>query len=465
MLALTLVLHPMVLLASDGEESQSVEETAAGETGRLAAAGSGGEEQTTEGAAAGKEGQPAEGAPAGEEGQPAEGAPAEEEDQPIAETGVGGEESQPAAEAPEAENQVAAEVAAPHAVLIEVSTGTVLMTKAADEKIHPASVTKIMTMLLILEAIEQGKIALTDTVTVSEHAASMGGSQVYLEPYETQTVETLLKCIAVASANDACVAMAEHISGSEGDFVKQMNARAAELGMTNTHFVNCCGLDDDNHLTTARDVAVMSRELLRNHPQIHEYCTIWMENIIHNTARGSFEFGLTNTNKLIKQYEYATGLKTGYTSVAGFCVSASAKKDDIELVAVIMGGADSKSRFQDAITLLNSGFACCSLYKDENREVLADVPVTGGVADAVPVQYTQDFSYVSTDGSNLSNVQKTLQLPEVLEAPVEQGSVVGKVVYSLDGREIGFTQIVTGAAVERAGYKDYIYQAFRIFLL
>ena len=155
--------------------------------------------------------------------------------------------------------------------------------------------------------------------------------------------------------------MAEHISGSEGDFVKQMNARAKELGMTNTNFVNCCGLDDDAHLTTARDVALMSRELLLNHPKIHEYCTIWMDTIIHTTARGSSEFGLSNTNKLIKQYEYATGLKTGFTSVAGFCVSASAKKDNIELIAVVMGGADSKSRFQDAITLLNSGFACCSL--------------------------------------------------------------------------------------------------------
>lgn len=374
-------------------------------------------------------------------------------------------EGQPAEEFPEAEHQVAAEVAAPHAILIEVSTGTVLMEKAADEKIHPASVTKIMTMLLILEAIEDGKIALSDTVTVSEHAASMGGSQVYLEPYETQTVDTLLKCIAVASANDACVAMAEHISGSEGDFVKQMNARAAELGMTNTHFVNCCGLDDDAHLTTARDVALMSREILLNHPQIHEYCTIWMENIIHTTARGSFEFGLSNTNKLIKQYEYATGLKTGYTSVAGFCVSASAKKDDIELVAVIMGGADSKSRFQDAITLLNSGFACCSLYKDENRAALPDLAVSGGVEDTVPIQYAQDFSYVSTDGSNLSEIKRSLELPESLDAPVEKGSVVGRVAYSLGGKEIGFTQILTSASVERAGYPDYIYRAFRLFLL
>lgn len=169
-----------------------------------------------------------------------------------------------------AEHQVAAEVAAPHALLMEVSTGTILMGKAEDEKLHPASVTKIMTLLLILEAIEDGKIALTDMVTVSEHAASMGGSQVYLEPFEQQTVETMIKCIAVASANDACVAMAEHISGSEGDFVKQMNIRAAELGMTNTHFVNCCGLDDDAHLTTAKDVALMSRELLLNHPQIQD---------------------------------------------------------------------------------------------------------------------------------------------------------------------------------------------------
>lgn len=339
------------------------------------------------------------------------------------------------------------------------------MGKAADEKIHPASVTKIMTMLLILEAIEDGKIALSDTVTVSEHAASMGGSQVYLEPFEQQTVETMIKCIAVASANDACVAMAEHICGSEGDFVKQMNARAAELGMTNTHFVNCCGLDDDNHLTTARDVALMSRELLKNHPQIHEYCTIWMENIIHTTAKGSFEFGLTNTNKLIKQYEYATGLKTGYTSVAGFCVSASAKKDDIELVAVIMGGADSKSRFQDAITLLNSGFACCSLYRDENRVALPALPVAGGVKDSVSLEYAGEFSYVSTDGSNLSDVKRGLELPETLEAPVQKGAVVGRVVYSLNEKEIGVSEILTSEAVERAGYGDYLQKAFHMFLL
>lgn len=364
-----------------------------------------------------------------------------------------------------AEHQVAAEVAAPHALLMEVSTGTVLMGKAEDEKLHPASVTKIMTLLLILEAVEDGKIALSDMVSVSEHASSMGGSQVYLEPFEQQTVETMIKCIAVASANDACVAMAEHISGSEGDFVRRMNERAAELGMTNTHFVNCCGLDDDEHLTTARDVALMSRELLLNHPQIHEYCTIWMENIIHTTAKGSFEFGLTNTNKLIKQYEYATGLKTGYTSVAGFCVSASAKKDNIELIAVIMGGADSKSRFQDAVTLLNSGFACCSLYQDENRVALSDLPVSGGVEDRVPLKYAGDFSYVSTDGSNLSDMKRSLELPEEIPAPVEEGSTVGRVAYILNGKEIGESPILAAGNVEKAGYGDYIQRAFHMFLL
>ncbi len=363
-----------------------------------------------------------------------------------------------------AEHQVAAEVAAPHALLMEVSTGTILMGKAEDEKLHPASVTKIMTLLLILEAIEDGKIALTDMVTVSEHAASMGGSQVYLEPFEQQTVETMIKCIAVASANDACVAMAEHISGSEGDFVKQMNIRAAELGMTNTHFVNCCGLDDDAHLTTAKDVELMSRELLLNHPQIHQYCTIWMENIIHTTARGSFEFGLTNTNKLIRQYEYATGLKTGYTSVAGFCVSASAKKDDIELVAVIMGGADSKSRFQDAITLLNSGFACCSLYQDVDRAALPDMPVLGGVEDQVALEYAEDFSYVSTDGSNLSEIRRSLELPESVDAPVQKGDSVGKVTYVLNGKTIGSARITAAAGVEKAAYRDYLKRAFHIFL-
>jgi D-alanyl-D-alanine carboxypeptidase (penicillin-binding protein 5/6) len=361
--------------------------------------------------------------------------------------------------------QITAETSAPHALLMEVSTGTVLWEKAADEKVHPASVTKIMTMLLILEAIEDGKINWEDTVTVSEHAASMGGSQVYLEAGETQTVETMLKCIAVSSANDACVAMAEYISGSETAFVERMNQRAAELGMTNTYFVNCCGLDAEEHLTTARDVALMSRELLLNHPKIHDYCTIWMENIIHNTARGSSEFGLSNTNKLLKQYEYATGLKTGYTSTAGFCVSASAQKDGIELIAVIMGGADSKSRFQDAMTLLNTGFQNVSLYRDEDRPSLPDLPVEDGVEEQVSLVYGADFSYVDTEGNHLADIQKEMQLPESLEAPVEEGMEVGSIRYLLSGKEIGTVSIQAAASVARAGFSDVLQKAFQSFLL
>ena len=356
-------------------------------------------------------------------------------------------------------------ITAPSAILMEASTGTVVLEKNAHEKLPPASVTKIMTLLLIFDTISQGKIQLDDTVTTSEYAASMGGSQVFLEAGETQSVDTMIKCISVASANDASVAMAEYVAGTETLFVEMMNERAKGLGMNDTHFVNCCGLDDDAHLTTARDVAVMSREILKNHPQIHEYCTIWMENIVHTTARGDFEFGLSNTNKLIKQYEYATGLKTGYTSVAGFCVSASAKKDNIELVAVIMGGADSKSRFQDAITLLNSGFACCSLYQDTDPVPLPELPVKGGVADTVTLKYAGTFSYVSTDGTNLNQIERTMELPEEIQAPLEKGSEVGRLVYRIGGTEIGNTKILTEQAVEQAGFSDHLFHTVHSFLL
>ena len=210
------------------------------------------------------------------------------------------------------------EISTPSAVLMEVSTGKVIYEKAADEQLPPASVTKVMTLLLIFDALEDEKIKLTDIVSVSEYAASMGGSQVFLEPGETQTVDTMIKCIAVASANDACVAMAEHIWGSEEEFVAKMNARAKELGMEHTNFLNCNGLDADGHVTTARDIALMSRELITRYPKIHDYSTIWMENITHTTKKGTTEFGLANTNKLIRQYQYATGLKTGSTSKQNF---------------------------------------------------------------------------------------------------------------------------------------------------
>ena len=203
-------------------------------------------------------------------------------------------------------------ISAPSAILMEAFTGAVVYEKNSHEARHPASVTKIMTLLLIFDALSSKQISLDDTVTVSEYAASMGGSQVFLEPGETQTVETMIKCISVASANDACVAMAEHVAGSESEFVRMMNERAKGLGMNDTNFVNCCGLDADGHMTSANDIALMSRELITKYPKIHDYCTIWMENITHTTAKGSSEFGLTNTNKLIKHYQYATGLKTGF---------------------------------------------------------------------------------------------------------------------------------------------------------
>ena len=259
-------------------------------------------------------------------------------------------------------SDTAVEVTAPSAILMEMTTGTVLYEKDADTARPPASVTKVMTMLLIFDALAEGKIQLEDKVTTSEYASSMGGSQVFLETGEKQTVETLLKCISIASANDACVAMAEYISGNEEEFVRQMNLRAEGLGMKHTHFVNCNGLDAEGHETSARDIALMSRELLLKYPEIHNYCTIWMENITHTTSKGSSEFGLTNTNKLIRQYEYATGLKTGSTGKAKFCVSATAEKNGVSLIAVIMGAEDSKARFKDAVTLLNYGFGKCQIF-------------------------------------------------------------------------------------------------------
>ena len=248
---------------------------------------------------------------------------------------------------------------------MEASTGQIIYEKNPDEKLPPASVTKVMTLLLIFDALDSGQIKLGDEVTTSEYAASMGGSQVFLEPGETQTVDTLIKCISVASANDACVAMSEYIEGTESAFVAKMNERAMGLGMNNTNFVNCCGFDTDGHMSTARDIALMSRELITKYPQIHDYSTIWMDTIIHSTRRGDSEFGLTNTNKLIKQYEWATGLKTGSTGLAKCCLSATANKDGIDLIAVIMAAPDSKTRFAEAVNLLNYGFNTCDIYKDD----------------------------------------------------------------------------------------------------
>lgn len=363
----------------------------------------------------------------------------------------------------ESESVSAIDVSAPSAILMEPSTGTVIFEKDADTQRPPASVTKIMTMLLIFDALESGKIKLEDEVTTSEFAASMGGSQVFLEPGETQTVDTMLKCISVASANDACVAMAEYICGSEEEFVRQMNERAKGLGMENTNFVNCNGLDTEGHVTTARDIALMSRELITKYPQIQDYCMIWMENITHTTSKGSSEFGLTNTNKLVRQYQYATGLKTGSTGEAKFCVSATAKKDEIELIAVIMAAEDSKARFRDATTLLNYGFGKCNLYQDTEPEKLKDLEVEGGIEEKIPIVYEYTFSYLDTSGADLSGVTKDVKLEKKVKAPVKKGDKVGEITYFLNGEEIGKISVIAGKSMEKARFLDYLYKVLQVF--
>ena len=356
-------------------------------------------------------------------------------------------------------SDTAVEVTAPSAILMEMTTGTVLYEKDADTARPPASVTKVMTMLLIFDALAEGKIQLEDKVTTSEYASSMGGSQVFLETGEKQTVETLLKCISIASANDACVAMAEYISGNEEEFVRQMNLRAEGLGMKHTHFVNCNGLDAEGHETSARDIALMSRELLLKYPEIHNYCTIWMENITHTTSKGSSEFGLTNTNKLIRQYEYATGLKTGSTGKAKFCVSATAEKNGVSLIAVIMGAEDSKARFKDAVTLLNYGFGKCQMYTDEKMPSLDPISVTGSIQESISLEYEKKFTYLDTTGANLNAVTSRLQIPDKVNAPVKKGDPVGRRIYYLDEKEIGSVNLLAEETVKKAGFFDYLRKA------
>lgn len=357
------------------------------------------------------------------------------------------------------------EITAPSAILMEASTGTVLCEKDADTPKPPASVTKIMTMLLIFDAVSEGKIHLEDEVNVSEYAASMGGSQVFLEPGETQTVDTMLKCIAVASANDACVSMAEYISGSEEKFVRKMNERAKGLGMDNTHFVNCNGLDAEGHVTSARDIALMSRELISKYPQIHDYSMIWMENITHKTSKGTSEFGLTNTNKLVRQYAYTTGLKTGSTGNAGFCVSATAEKDGIELIAVIMGAETSKDRFSDAVKLLNYGFGKCQIYRDEKADDLPKAEVLNGKEDTVSAQRDGDFVYVDTENRNLNNVERKISTVKEIQAPVKKGDVIGSIQYLLEGEEIGKINLKAASDVEKASFIDRFKETFTDVLL
>lgn len=366
----------------------------------------------------------------------------------------------------EGENGGTATVTAPSVLLMEASSGKVLFEKDADTKRPPASVTKVMTILLIYDALSEGKIHKEDVVTVSEYAASMGGSQVFLEAGEEQTVDTLLKCIIVSSANDACVAMAELIAGTEEAFVQQMNERAKGLGMKNTVFKNCNGLDADGHVTTARDIALMSRELITKYPDVYEYTKIWMDTIIHKTKKGESEFGLSNTNKLIRQYSYATGLKTGSTGEAKFCLSATAQKDGIDLIAVIMAAPDVKARFADAQTLLNYGFSVCRKYEDRDWESLKKaVKVKRGETDQVEAVQEQGFSYVDVSGTDLSGIEKKVLPDNSLEAPVKKGQKAGKVQYLLGGKTIGEVDLVTTEEVPAMSLKKAIEDVLDSFSL
>ena len=349
----------------------------------------------------------------------------------------------------------------PSAILMEASTGSVIYEKAPDERRSPASITKIMTAILIFDAVESGKITLEDEVVTSAYAKSMGGSQVYLEEGEKQTVDTLIKCIMVSSGNDASVAMAEYIGGSEAGFVQMMNERATSLGMENTHFEDCCGLTDaDSHYTTARDVALMARELITHYPQIRAYTTIWMENITHVTVQGSKEFGLANTNKLLKQYPYTTGLKTGSTDKAKYCVCATAQKDGVELIAVIMGCPNYKDRFAEAQSLLQYGYTTCKLYRDENPPELASVLVKGGIEKEVSAVYQEEFFWLSVSGEDFSGIEKTLTTKE-LNAPIEKGEQIGTVTYQLNGKELGSIGVYAGESVREAHFLDYLIRALR----
>lgn len=374
--------------------------------------------------------------------------------------GVWGETAQ------DTENSGEQLIEAPSAVLMEKETGTVIYSRDPDTRRSPASITKIMTLILIFDAIENGKLHLDDTITTSAYAKSMGGSQVFLEEGETQKAETMIKCIVIASGNDASVAMAEHLSGTEQAFVEQMNKRAAELGMKNTHFADCCGLTESrDHYTTAYDIALMSRELITRYPQILTYSSIWMEDIIHVTRKGSSRFTLTNTNKLLRSYEGCKGLKTGSTSIAKYCLSAVAERNGVTLIASVMAAPDPKTRFRDAASLFNYGFSKCTLYLDEALETLPPVKVRKGMKEEAALEYAGKFRYLSTDGTKPDNIEKKRILPKQTTAPVKKGEKAGVQEYFQNGKKIGTLDILYAEPVEKVRYKDWAGRVAKAFLL
>ena len=349
------------------------------------------------------------------------------------------------------------EVKAKSAVLMDVETGTVLSEQNAHEMLAPASVTKVMTMLLIMEAIDSGRIRWEDTVTASESAASKGGSQIYLKVGETMTVSDMVKSIAVSSANDCACAMAEHLSGSESAFVEQMNARAKELGMEDTHFVNCTGLDDDpeaeKHRTSAYDIALMSRELLKNHPDIKKYTTIWMDTVRDGA------FGLSNTNKMVRFYDGCTGLKTGFTSGAGYCLSASAQREGLELIAVVMGSETSKDRFAACKSLLDYGFANFALYTPQMQEG-ASVPVKLGASAAVSAVPAGETALL-VDKAQRGSVTTEIALEQCVTAPVSRGQRLGTMTVKAGEQVIAQVPLVAETEVPRLTTLDIIGKILR----
>lgn len=352
--------------------------------------------------------------------------------------------------------QTAVEISSPSAILVEKTTGTVLYEKDADKKMKPASVTKIMTLLLIMEAIQSGQYGYSDIVTVSAYATSMGGSQVYLKEGEKFTVDEMIKCIAVASANDCCVAMAEFTSGSCESFVEKMNSRAKELGMANTHFENCTGLDADSHLTTARDISIMSRELLK-HQDIKKYTGIWMDSIRDGT------FGLTNTNKLIRFYNGATGLKTGYTQASRYCISATAQKDGMELIAVIMAADTVDARTNDAKALLNYGFANYELFTPQAPK-LDNVKIIKGKMEFITPIVNNNISTVVKKGS-VKDAVTEIDLCKDVGAPVEQGQKLGEVTVKINNEILCKSDIISPEHVAKAGIWDTFFEILHYFLI
>ena len=350
-----------------------------------------------------------------------------------------------------------AEVDARACILMDAKTGAVLYEKNADEALPPASVTKVMTMLLIFEAIDSGLISYTDMISVSENAASMGGSQIYLAPGEKMSVDDLLKGLIVASGNDAAVALAEAVAGSEEAFVAKMNERAAELGMVNTHFENTNGLDDtsENHVISARDIAIATREVLK-HPKVLEYSSIWMDTIRDGA------FGLTNTNRLIRFYDGATGLKTGSTSKAKFCISATAERGGLSLIAVILGSSTKDARYDLAKSLFDFGFANYACYTDPEAKV-GEVRMTGGVKDTLSV-YRETFEITLGKG-DVSKIETRVDIPEKLAAPVVEGQKIGTVTYLVNGKEIGASDVLAAETIEALDFFSLFPRLFAWFLM